>query len=79
MGSRLSPHQIEAMRSRARDIVAAAANGMSLPQQFELIWGADHGIEELAGNLPAPTEHDREMMGPLFFRGRDLVLNGLPL
>lgn len=76
---RLSPQQIEALRSRTRDIVAAAANGMTLPQQLELMCGADHGVEELAGNLPAPTEHDREVMGPLFFRERALALNGSAL
>lgn len=63
-----------AARQKLHDAVAAAAEGLSLGERLELVSGAEYAIAELAGDLPAPNDHDREVMGPLFFRGRELVL-----
>jgi hypothetical protein len=38
------------------------------------VTGARYGIEERAGNAPPPDDDDRRTLGPLFFRGRELVL-----
>lgn len=67
---RLAPQDV-------RSAVAAAAQSLAAIDQFEFVTGARYGIEEKAGNAPPPSEQDREMLGPHFLRGRELVLKRL--
>lgn len=72
----VSTKQLSSAPSGVRSAVVAAAQGLAAIDQFELVTGARYGIEERAGKAPPPNDDDRKTLGPFFFRGRDLALNG---
>lgn len=77
MSTPVTQNQIEAARQKLHDVVAKAAadQGLSPGDRFQLIAGAEYGVRELVGQMPAPNDHDRLMNSAQWFRGRDLVLN----
>ncbi len=75
----MDPVATEQLRSAPKELcaaVAAAAQDLGAIDRFELVTGARYGIEEQAGKASPPDDDDRKTLGPYFFRGRDLVLNG---